>query len=162
MGSAIGTALGIAGSIFGGISASKAMKQVKNNLNAQRAENRNWYDRNYNEDATQRLDAQSALNKAQEAYREHNRAAAGAQAVAGGTEESVAATKAANARALSEATEQIAIASAKRKDMIDQQYRSKDEALQSELNDLERQKAGAISQATKEAVDAGGNIAEML
>ena len=44
----IGTALGVGASIFGGISASKAMKKVKKNLEGQLADNEAWYDRNYN------------------------------------------------------------------------------------------------------------------
>jgi hypothetical protein len=54
IGSIAGGALGAAGSIFGGISASKAMRRVKKNLQAQKQANQNWYDRRYNEDATQR------------------------------------------------------------------------------------------------------------
>lgn len=57
LGGAIGAGLSAVGSIFGNISASKAMKKVKNNLNEQRKRNQDWYDRRYNEDATQRTDA---------------------------------------------------------------------------------------------------------
>ncbi len=84
VGGAIGAGLGAIGSIFGGISASKAMKRVKNNLNEQRRRNQDWYDRRYNEDATQRADAQAILTRTEDSIRNRNRQAAGAQAVAGG------------------------------------------------------------------------------
>lgn len=45
LGSIIGGAIGAAGSIFGGISASKAMKKVKRNL--QQQDNQNWYDQSH-------------------------------------------------------------------------------------------------------------------
>lgn len=93
LGSVLGGALGIGGSIFGGISASKAMKKVKKNLETQQSENQDWYDRRYNEDATQRADAQRILTMINESIRQRNQQAAGAQAVMGGTEESVAAAK---------------------------------------------------------------------
>ena len=64
----IGSAIGAAGSIFGGISASKAMKRAKKNVEAQRQKNQDWYDRRYNEDATQRADAQRILNTDRREY----------------------------------------------------------------------------------------------
>ena len=155
----VGGALSVAGAIAGGISASKAMKKVKNNLEQQREQNRNWYDRRYNEDETQRADAQAMLSRTEEAIRERNRAAAGAKAVMGGTDESVAAEKSANAKAQADATAQIAVAGANRKDSIEAQYMAKDEALQSQLNDMERQKAGAVTGAIQGVADTAGNIA---
>ena len=152
----------IAGSIFGGISASKAMKKVKGNLENQKRENQAWYDRRYNEDATQRADAQAILSRTEESIRNRNRQAAGAQAVMGGTEESVAATKAANAQAMADATSQIAVAADARKDAIEAQYQAKDDALQHELNDMERQKAGQTAQAIQGVVQTGSNIASIL
>jgi len=52
LGTAIGAGLKIAGSIFGGIKASKAMRKYKAQINQQKQENKSWYDRRYNEDAT--------------------------------------------------------------------------------------------------------------
>lgn len=150
----------IGGSIFGGISASKAMKRVKRNLQAQQQANQNWYDRRYNEDATQRADAQRILTITQDNIRRRNQQAAGAQAVMGGTEESVAATKAANNEALAEATSQIAVNGERRKDAIEQQYRETDSQLQGQLNNLEINKANAIAQAVKGIGAAGAGLAE--
>lgn len=162
LGGIIGGAATVAGTIFGGISASKAMKKVRNNLQEQKRSNQDWYDRRYNEDATQRADAQAIVTRTEEAIKSRNRAAAGAAAVAGGTEESVAATKAANAQAMADAAAQIAVNGERRKDTIEQQYQAKDEALQSELNDLERQKAANISQAVEGVAQKGANIASIL
>lgn len=150
--------MGALGSIFGGISASKAMKKVKRNLEDQRRENQAWYDRRYNEDATQRADAQRILSKTQEAIRDRNQQAAGVQAVMGGTEESVAASKAANAQALAEAASQIAVAGDRRKDAIEAQYQQKDAQLQDQLNNMEINKANAISQAIGGVGQAAGGL----
>ena len=119
LGSLIGGAMKIGGSIFGGLKASQAMKQVRKNLDNQLRENQDWYDRRYNEDATQRADAQRMLAMTNDLIRQRNRAAAGTQAVMGGTEESVAATKAANASALADTASKIAVAGANRKDDIE-------------------------------------------
>lgn len=159
IGSIAGGALGAAGSIFGGISASKAMRRVKKNLQAQKEANQNWYDRRYNEDATQRADAQRILTLTEESIRNRNRQAAGAQAVMGGTDESTAAAKAANAQALADATSQIAAGAENRKDQIEQTYQQRDSQINEALNNLEINKAQAISQAVQGVDKAGAGIA---
>ena len=159
IGSIAGGALGAAGSIFGGISASKAMRRVKKNLQAQKEANQNWYDRRYNEDATQRADAQRILTQTEESIRNRNRQAAGAQAVMGGTDESTAAAKAANAQALADATSQIAVNAENRKDQSEQTYQQRDSQINEALNNLEINKAQAISQAVQGVAKAGAGIA---
>lgn len=159
LGSLIGGGLSAVGGIFGGISASKAMKKVKKNLEAQKKENQSWYDRRYNEDATQRADAQRILTKTEESIRNRNRQAAGTQAVMGGTEESVAAAKAANNQALADATSQIAVNAEARKDNIEAQYQAKDAQLDDALNNIEMKKAQAISTAVQGVAQAGAGIA---
>lgn len=159
IGSIAGGALGAAGSIFGGISASKAMRRVKKNLQAQKEANQNWYDRRYNEDATQRADAQRILTQTEESIRNRNRQTAGAQAVMGGTDESTAAAKAANAQALADATSQIAVNAENRKDQIEQTYQQRDSQINEALNNLEINKAQAISQAVQGVAKAGAGIA---
>lgn len=158
-GSLVGAGLSAVGSIFGGISASKAMKKVKKNLQQQKQANQDWYDRRYNEDATQRADAQRILTKTEESIRNRNRQAAGAQAVMGGTEESVAAAKAANNQALADATSQIAVNAEARKDQIEQTYQQRDAQIDDALNNLEIKKSEAISSAVQGVTQAGAGIA---
>lgn len=154
----IGAALGAAGSIFGGISASKAMKRVKKNLEQQKQENQDWFDRRYNEDATQRADAQRILTQTEESIKKRNAAAAGSAAVMGGTDESVAAEKAANAQGLADATSQIAANADARKDKIEQQYMSNKADLNEKLNNLTQKKAAAISSAVQGVTGAAGQM----
>ena len=158
-GSIAGGALGAAASIFGGISASKAMRRVKEQLQAQKQANQNWYDRRYNEDATQRADAQRILAQTEESIKNCNRQAAGVQAVMGGTDESTAAAKAANAQALADATSQIAAGADNRKDQIEQTYQQRDSQINGALNNMEINKAQAISQAVQGVAKAGAGIA---
>ncbi len=156
--SIVGAGLSAAGSIFGGIKASQAMKKVRDNLRQQKEDNANWFNRRYNEDATQRADAQRILTKTEDSIRERNRQAAGAQAVMGGTDESVAAAKAANNQTMSEAASQIAVAADARKDNIEQTYQQRDAQLNQQLNDLEMQKAQAITDAVQGVAQAGSSM----
>lgn len=154
--------MGAAGSIFGGISASKAMNQMQKNVEAQRKSNQDWFDRRYNEDATQRADAQRILSLTEESIKNRNRQAAGAQAVMGGTDESVAASKAANNQALAEATSQIAANSDARKDQIEQTYRGKDDEYTNQLNQIQQGKAKAIADAVQGVAGAAKDIASQF
>ena len=154
----IGSAIGAAGSIFGGISASKAMKRAKKNVEAQRKKNQDWYDRRYNEDATQRADAQRILTQTEESIKQRNKQAAGSAAVMGGTDESVAAAKAANNQALADATSQIAAQADARKDNIEATYLQNDNAFAEQLNQLEIGKANAIGQAVQGVTNMASNM----
>ncbi len=162
LGGAIGAGLGAVGSIFGGIAASKAMKKVKKNLEAQRKKNQDWYDRRYNEDATQRADAQAMLTRVEDSIRNRNQQAAGVAAVMGGTEESVAASKAANAQALAQTATNIAVNGEARKDQIEATYQQNDANIQDALNNLEQKKAANIATAVQGVAQAGSNIAGIL
>ena len=159
IGSIIGGALKAGGAIFGGISASKAMKKAKKNVEAQRKKNQDWYDQRYNEDATQRADAQRILTQTEESIKQRNRAAAGSAAVMGGTDESVAAAKAANNQALADATAQIAANADARKESIEATYLANDNALTEQLNNLELKKAQAIKEAAMAVGDVGSSVA---
>ena len=162
LGSAIGGALGIGASIFGGISASKAMKKVKRNIEGQMKENQNWYDRRYNEDATQRADAQRILTMTNENIRQRNQAAAGSAAGMGSSEESIAAAKAANNQALADATSQIAVNGERRKDQIESQYMQTKQELNDKLNNLEQAKAQNTAQAVQGVAQAGSAMASVF
>lgn len=159
IGASVGAGLGVIGSIFGGISASKAAKKRKKAVENEMADNEAWYNRRYNEDATQRADAQRILNRTEDIIRNRNKAAAGTQAVMGGTDATAAATREANAAALADATASIAEQGAAQKDNIEQQYRENRTRLKGQLNDIEAQRSQAIGQAVGGAISAAGGIA---
>lgn len=161
-GQIIGAGLSTVGSIFGGIKASEAMQKAKEGVETQKRKNQDWYDRRYNEDATQRADAQAILTRTEESIRNRNRAVAGSAAVMGGTVEGQQAAQAANNEALTNATTTIAANAERRKDAIENQYLQTDNQLQGQLNDIERQRAGQIAEATKGVAQAGANIASLF
>lgn len=158
LGSGLGMGLKAVGGIFGGLAASRAMKRVKKNIERQRQTNRNWYDRRYNEDATQRADAQAVLTQTMASIRDRNRQAAGTQAVMGGTDESVAAAKAANNEALARTMTNIAVNGEARKDAIEGQYMQTDMDLQRQLNNIDLKRGVEIGKAVGGVSDAAAGI----
>lgn len=154
----VGSAVGAAGAVFGGISASKAIKKMKRNIEAQRKKNQDWYDQRYNEDATQRADAQRVLSQTQDMLKRQTDAAAGSAAVGGGTDESVAQAKAAANQTLGNVMSNINAAAEQRKDEIEQTYQANDNAFVEQLNNLEQKKADNISQAVQGVTNAAGKM----
>lgn len=161
IGSMIGLGMTAAASIYGGAKNAKAYKDVINSIKQQQQDNQDWFDRRYNEDSTQRADAQALLTATEESIRNRNRQAAGAAAVMGGTDESVAAAKAANNQALVDATSKIAAAADQRKDAIENQYMSTKSNLSSQINDMTLKKAQSTAAAVEKVADAAGNLASI-
>lgn len=136
IGGLIGGALGAIGGLFGGLSKQRQQEQQRQMVEAAQRENQAFYDRRYNEDATQRADAQRVLSMTEEQIRRRNRQAAGTAAVMGGSTESVAAARAANAQAYSDTASQIAAAGADRKDKVEDAYLKRKDAYNDELRKI--------------------------
>ena len=154
IGSLIGAGLGAAASVIGGIKARQAAAKANRMLEGQKAENQAWYDRMYNEDATQRADTQRMLTMTMDRMRRRNKAAAGTAAVMGSSPEAVAVEKEANAQALADTASQIAAAGAARKDQVEAQYLANKNALTQQQIGVQNQQAQNIAQATQGASQA--------
>lgn len=137
IGAIIGGALGVAGSIFGNISKKRALRRQKKVLQDRKNANEDWFNRRYNEDATQRADAQRLLTMTEEAIKQRNKAAEGRRAVMGGTDESVAAEKEAGNKAYADVVSQIAASAADRKDAIERQYQERKEGYEDKIAEIE-------------------------
>ena len=108
----------IANGILGSIS---AQKQKRDSLRALRkAENRenNWFNRHYNQDATQTADAQRLLTLQAEKAKKATQAAQGKNRVIGGTDAQVSAVQQGNAAAQSNTMSSIAANAAAKKDAM--------------------------------------------
>lgn len=159
LGALIGAGLGAAGSIFGGIKAAKAARDARKRVEREKKENAAWYTRNYYEDPTKRASALAVLNRTEESILQRNKAAAGRQAVMGGTDDSVTAEREANSEAQADATSRVVAANDARKDAIEQQYQERKSQLDDQLNGLDAQKASAIGSAVQGVMSAAGNFA---
>lgn len=133
-GAIIGGAIGLASSIFGGSSAASeaesAAARKRRMIAKRKVDNENWYNKNYNEDSTQRADAQRILQITEDSIRKRNRASAGRAAiVGGGGDEQTAREKEANNKAYANVVGQIAAEGQRRKDAIEEKYEARKDAL---------------------------------
>ena len=162
IGTIISAAAAVGSAIYSGVRSAKAAKAKQKALDKQKAENEAWYQRRYNEDPTQRADAQRLLRLTEEKIRQSNQAAAGTQAVVGGSEASVAATKEANARALSDTMSDIAARGEARKDKVEEAYMTRKNALDTQQMNLDEEKANNETQAVAAGMQGIGQAAGAL
>lgn len=151
IGSIIGGVLNLGGSIAGGIASSRANKKANNMLQQQKERNQAWYDRNYNQDFTQRADAQNIINSTREMLQERSQRSAATNAVMGGTDEALAMEKEAQNKAVAQVTSNIAAQADNHKDRIEQAYMNADSSITQQQIGNQQQKAQNISQAVSGA-----------
>ena len=147
IGSIIGAAAQVGSSIYGAIKSSEANKRAEHLIQSQRGENKKWYEQKMNEDYTQRTDAQNVLRKQRELLQEQYQRARATNAVAGGTDESLALQQAQANETMGETMANIASQASAYKEGVEQQYRAKDDALNQQQIQVEQNKANAIAQA---------------
>lgn len=158
IGAGVSAASSIGNAIFGSISANREKRKQLKALREQQRENRDWYNRRYNEDATQRADVQRMLSRTNEAIAARNRAAAGKRAVIGGTDTSLASTQQANAAAVGDALSQVSADAEARKDNIEAQYRERKADLDAQEADVKANASAAKRAATAQAATTAANI----
>ena len=147
IGNLIGAAAQVGSSIYGAIKSSQANKRAEKLIQAQRDENKKWYDQKMNEDYTQRTDAQNVLRKQRELLQEQYQRARATNVVAGGTDESLALQQAQANETMGDTMADIAGQAAAYKEGVEQQYRAKDDALNQQQIQVEQNKANSIAQA---------------
>ena len=140
-------------SIIGGAvkshKAYKAEQQQREEIDRQRSENANWYNKRYYEDATQRADNQRLITQARAALQRNNMAASGQSAVMGATNATSAAMKEANNNALANTVSGVAANAARSKDAVEQAYMGRD----AQLGNMQTQANMASVEANNAAID---------
>ena len=167
IGAIIGTVAGVAGSLIGQHNAKKQMEKYNASLDATEKKNEDWYNARYNQDWTQTVEAQSMIQRARELAKEQTDRARGANAVMGGGESELAASKAAANDAIADVTAQIASNATAQKAAIESQYLAKqaqiDAARQQGYQAAAQQSAAAGGQALQAGVNlAGGDMNSYL
>lgn len=140
--------LTIAGSIFGGYMASKAMKKARQMLEQQATDNQNWYDRRINQDFTKTATAQNAIRKAIEYADQLNRKTDATAAVMGSTDQASATARKQAANTIANVISSVAQHGDTTKEIIEQQYRQNKSNINQQKIKLQLQKAQEIAKAT--------------
>lgn len=147
-------ALGLGTSIFGGAKASSAAKEAEERQRLQEAKEDAWYRRKYNENYFDTAAGQALVNRAREYAKENWKRAAGAQAVGGGTDASVAMAKEAGNKMMGDTLSNIAVADQQRKENVDNQHQQAQEKFAQMDMNRELQRAQNVTQASQGASNA--------
>lgn len=145
--------------ISAGIGAAASASNAKKNYKAQLARNKSerdaneaWFNRKYNEDATNTADAQLALRRVNDEIRKRTQSAMGRKNVIGGTDASMATQQQYNAEAMGNTLGDTIANAERRKDGIEAQYRNRDQELSEQRGNIESNYATQKSQNTAQAV----------
>lgn len=153
--SAIGGAAALASAIYGAAKSAEYNDKARSLIQRQRDDNRRWYDTKMAQDYTQRADAQAVINRQREMLEENQRRARATNAVAGGTDASLALQQEKANDAMAQTMSDLAADSAKYRDTVEQQYRTQDAALNQQQAQNLAQQGQATAQAAGQAVNAG-------
>ena len=152
--SAIGAGVGLATSLFGGMSASEAAREAERRQRQQEARENAWYTRRYNEDYVDTAAGQNLVRRAKDYAKEQWKKAAGAQAVAGGTDAATAMAKEAGNKMVGDTIANIAATDQARKDNVDNMHRQAQEKFAQMDIAREQQRAQNITNAAQSASNA--------
>lgn len=115
----IGTGIGLASGIFGGIKSAKEAKKQQALINEQEKKNNEWYNRNYYQNYMDTTEAQAAMKRVENTLRRQNEQAIATQTVMGGTPELAVAQQQANNEVLADTATGLAAQSTARKANVD-------------------------------------------
>ena len=151
---AIGAIGGLASSLIGGNAASKAAKAAERRQRAQEAKEDAWYNRRYYEDYVDTAAGQNLVRRAKDYAKEQWKKAAGAQAVAGGTDAATQMAKDAGNKMVGDTIANIAATDQQRKAQVDNMHRQAEaQFAQMDMN-REMQRAQNITNAAQNASNA--------
>lgn len=157
---AAGIAAGVSalGSVLGGVFGSSAARKRRQMLEKMQRENQDWYDRRYNEDATQKADALNLIQRTEDALRKRSKAAAGRAAMMGGGDEQSAREQEAGNEMMGKVVGQVNANNERRKDSIEQQYRQRKASLDAGIVEQEAHKEEEIGKAVGGVIGAAGQF----
>jgi hypothetical protein len=157
--SAIGAGLGIATSLIGGAKASKAADEARREREAAEAREQAWYLRRYNEDYLDTAAGQNLVRRAKDYANENWKKAAGAQAVAGGTDAATAQAKEAGNKMVGDTIANIAAADTQRKANVDNIHMQNEQKFAQQRQAEQLQRAQNITNAAQSASNAIMSVA---
>lgn len=157
-GAAAGALVGLTSGIMGAISSRNANNRAKALIQSQKDENEQWWNITRNADFTSRSEVQAALQKERELLGEGFKRYRAANAVAGGSDESLAMQQQALQKTIGDTSAQLAASSSAIKDQQEQTFRNRKAELDQQEVALANQQGANAAQAASAGVTAGVNL----
>ena len=154
----LGGAMQLGSTIDGQKETNRLNKQSQKELDNRRAENKQWYNQKMNEDYMMRSDVQNVLRKQRELLQEQYQRARATNIVAGGTDEALALQQQAANKTMGDTMANIAADASTYKDAIENQYRTQENALSAQQQQIYNNQATQVANAASQASQMGSNL----
>jgi hypothetical protein len=151
---AIGAGVSLASSIFGGVSAANAAEEARKERRQAESKEQAWYNRRYYEDYLDTAAGQNLVRRAKDFAKENWRKAAGAKAVAGGTDAATAMAKESGNKMMGDTIANIAAADSQRKAQVDNMHMQNEQRFAQQRQAEQLQRAQNITNAAQSASNA--------
>ena len=151
---AVGAALAVGSSLWGGAKASDAAKKANKMIASEKANDNAWYRRRYNQRFADTAAGQEYRRQAMDVAGKIWKRADGARRVAGATDESAALAKEAGNKIVGDTIGGMAARDTQRQDAVDAQHRSIQHQLTQQQIGVEQQRAAQITNAAQNASNA--------
>lgn len=151
---AIGAGVSALSSIIGGAAARRKARQAQREREAAEAKEAAWYARRYNEDYSDTAAGQNLIRRAKDYARNQWKKAAGAQAVAGGTDAATQMAKDAGNKMVGDTLANIAATDQARKSQVDNIHMQNDQNFALQRQNEQMQAAQNITSAAGAASNA--------
>ena len=155
---AIATAAALGASAIGAAAAARARRAAASRQRQEENAEDAWYKRRYNEDYADTAAGQNLIRRAKDFAKENWKKAAGAQAVAGGTDAATAQAKEAGNRMVGDTIANIAASDQDRKNEVDNMHRQASQQFMQMDIARENQRAADITNAAQNASNAIMNL----
>ena len=138
--------------------AKKYNDQALDELKGRREENKQWYNQKMSEDYMMRSNVQNVLRKQRELLDEQYQRARATNVVAGGTDEALALQQQAANKAMGDTMANIAANASTYKDNVEQQYRTQENAISQQQQQVYTNQANQVAQAGSQLAKTGGTM----
>ena len=126
----IPAALSLVTAGVGAVQEGRKRREMAAKMKGWGADNEAWYNKNYNQDYTQRADSQNVLRQMREEMDRQNKITANTAAITGATNDAVLARKNQNNKTMAGVFSNMAAQGARYKDNVDRQYRYRKQNLE--------------------------------
>jgi hypothetical protein len=146
------TTLSAAGGLYGVLKSAQANKRIDKHLAKRQRTLADWFDKEYNQNALDTTETQSALGMLRDRFKKQTDVNANTAAVTGASDESVTAAKQGMNDALAGTVSQIAGSGTQRKDSIRREFMDRDNHLQDQVANHLQNKANNWNQMQSNAL----------
>ena len=154
----LGALTNLGSTIYGQYKSKEYNDKAQAELDKRRKENKQWYNQKMNEDYMMRSDVQNVLRKQREVLQEQYQRARATNIVAGGTDEALALQQQAANKTMGDTMANIAANASTYKDAIENQYRTQENALSAQQQQIYNNQATQVANAASQASQMGSNL----